>query len=262
MGRSKSIKISYDIFDSPIWEEKRVFSRFEAYVDMVLTADISSRQMSSSLRLLADRWNWTVGRVRWFISQMCNDGFITVSALKMGMIITINNTLNDTPNDTQKPSKIKGLCAVNNTPNDTPNDTPRKETSPVPLNKETSPTPPIEINPPISPKEKNGTPSYTPPCDFEEWWELYDKKVERAKCEVKWNRLSTEEKMACIAATPVYVASTPDKQYRKNPQTYLNNKSWNDEIINYGTDNNKEQQRRQRLIEAADLFAEYAGAGK
>lgn len=141
MGRSKSIKISYDIFDSPIWEEKRVFSRFEAYVDMVLTADISSRQMSSSLRLLADRWNWTVGRVRWFISQMCNDGFITVSALKMGMIITINNTLNDTPNDTQKPSKIKGLCAVNNTPNDTPNDTPRKETSPVPLNKETSPTP-------------------------------------------------------------------------------------------------------------------------
>jgi len=25
--------------------------------------------------------------------------------------------------------------------------------------------------------------------------------------------------------------STPDKQYRKNPETYLNNKSWNDEII-------------------------------
>lgn len=29
----------------------------------------------------------------------------------------------------------------------------------------------------------------------------------------------------------VYIKATPDKQYRKHPMTYLNNKSWNDEVI-------------------------------
>jgi hypothetical protein len=30
---------------------------------------------------------------------------------------------------------------------------------------------------------------------------------------------------------PNYRAATPDKTYRKNPETFLNNKSWNDELI-------------------------------
>jgi hypothetical protein len=28
-----------------------------------------------------------------------------------------------------------------------------------------------------------------------------------------------------------YKQAQPDKKFRKNPETYLNNKSWNDEII-------------------------------
>ena len=30
---------------------------------------------------------------------------------------------------------------------------------------------------------------------------------------------------------PLYKKSQPNKKYRKDPGTYLNNKSWNDEII-------------------------------
>ena len=30
---------------------------------------------------------------------------------------------------------------------------------------------------------------------------------------------------------PEYVLSTPNKEYRKNPATYLNNKGWENEII-------------------------------
>ena len=30
---------------------------------------------------------------------------------------------------------------------------------------------------------------------------------------------------------PAYINSTLDKQYRKNPETFLNSKGWNDEII-------------------------------
>lgn len=74
--------------------------------------------------------------------------------------------------------------------------------------------------------------------DFEEWWNLYQKKRGKEKCMKKWMKLSARDRQACIAATPAYVASTPDVAYRKDPYTYLNNKAWNDEIIyKHGTDN-------------------------
>ena len=66
---------------------------------------------------------------------------------------------------------------------------------------------------------------------FEEWWDMYGKKVDRKKCIRKWKSLSYNEKQLCLNATPAYVASTPDVAYRKNPLTYLNGECWNDEII-------------------------------
>jgi len=66
---------------------------------------------------------------------------------------------------------------------------------------------------------------------FEKFWNLYDKKEDKIKCEGKWNRLTNKDRKECIANLPAYVLSTPDKQFRKNPATYLNNKSWENEII-------------------------------
>lgn len=66
---------------------------------------------------------------------------------------------------------------------------------------------------------------------FAEWWESYDKKINRGDCKKKWKKLSDADKAAIKEHTPKYVASTPDKQFRKNPLSYLNEKSWKDEII-------------------------------
>ena len=41
---------------------------------------------------------------------------------------------------------------------------------------------------------------------------------------------------------PDYVNSTPDKKFRKDPTTYLNNKSFNDEIIISNGQNGKQEQ--------------------
>jgi hypothetical protein len=85
---------------------------------------------------------------------------------------------------------------------------------------------------------------------FETWWKLYDLKVGKEKCMQKWAKMTVKDREACIAATPAYVASTPDKQFRKRPLTYLNQKSWNDEIIprNNGTDKPTiDQQRTDKL---------------
>lgn len=66
---------------------------------------------------------------------------------------------------------------------------------------------------------------------FETFWDLYDKKEDRIKCERKWSHLTNKEREECIKKLPAYIKSTPDKKFRKNPATYLNNKSWENEII-------------------------------
>lgn len=65
---------------------------------------------------------------------------------------------------------------------------------------------------------------------FDAWWDSYDKKIDRSKCLTKFIKLSQKDKDDIIAYTPAYVKSTPDDQYRKNPATFLNNRSWENEI--------------------------------
>ena len=70
---------------------------------------------------------------------------------------------------------------------------------------------------------------------FNEFWNLYDKKVgDKNKIEVKWIKLNDSERIAIMQHIPLYKDAQPDKQYRKNPESYLNNRSWNDEIIHQG----------------------------
>jgi len=67
--------------------------------------------------------------------------------------------------------------------------------------------------------------------EFETFWNLYDKKAGvKAKLLKKWAKLKQSEKDKIFETLPKYVAST-EKKYRKNPETYLNNEAWNDEII-------------------------------
>ena len=74
---------------------------------------------------------------------------------------------------------------------------------------------------------------------FNAFWELYDKKVgDKKKLIAKWLKLTDADRNAIMVYLPKYKLSQPDKQYRKNPETFLNNKSWNDEIID-GANNGK-----------------------
>ena len=92
---------------------------------------------------------------------------------------------------------------------------------------------------------------------FGYWWDLYGKKIDRAKCERKFNKLTPAEQQACIAATPAYVASTPDLQFRRHPATYLNNKSWENQIIpRNNAANTKPSLEQQRLDKLASILTE------
>ena len=68
---------------------------------------------------------------------------------------------------------------------------------------------------------------------FDEFWMIYDKKVEKPQAEKSWKRIkpSVELQLTIYAAARQYVTATPDKKYRKNPSTWLNNHCWNDEVV-------------------------------
>jgi len=66
---------------------------------------------------------------------------------------------------------------------------------------------------------------------FEQFWDAYGKKVDKTKAQNKWDRLSTKDQQRAIEHVPGYVRATPDKQFRKNPVTYLNGKCWLDEDL-------------------------------
>lgn len=60
---------------------------------------------------------------------------------------------------------------------------------------------------------------------------IFMTKVGRPKSEAKWKKLSRKDQQAIIDYIPRYKEATPDKKYRKNPETFLNNRSWEDEIL-------------------------------
>lgn len=83
--------------------------------------------------------------------------------------------------------------------------------------------------------------------DFEYFWEIYNKKIDRVKCEKVWNKLNLEEINKITRCVQDYVNSTPDSKYRKNPLTYLNGKCFNDEI-NFSYPSNQLGKLEQNMI--------------
>ena len=87
--------------------------------------------------------------------------------------------------------------------------------------------------------------------EFERFWDMYGKKVgDKAKIKTKFLKLPKAVRLKIFETLPAYVEATPERKFRKNPETYLNNKAWNDEII---TDNGTRQPQNQNPWQSADL---------
>ena len=75
---------------------------------------------------------------------------------------------------------------------------------------------------------------------FEDFWNLYNKKIDTSRCKAKYEKLSERDKGKIKDSLPDYLKSIMDKTFLKNPQTYLNGQCWNDELINVNIKQNEE----------------------
>jgi hypothetical protein len=78
---------------------------------------------------------------------------------------------------------------------------------------------------------------------FDEFWNLYDKKVTKMQTIKKWNSLSLETQKLIMEYIPKYKESKPEIQFRRDPIRFLTKETWKDEIIF----NNKQSFKPQNL---------------
>lgn len=99
---------------------------------------------------------------------------------------------------------------------------------------------------------------YTPeieiedPYDFEHFWEIYDKKVDKAAAKRKYDKLPLSDRKAIINYLPQYKEAQPDKKYRKDPCTFLNRRAWENEII-YSNGNSRSNTQQSITTEAINI---------
>lgn len=65
---------------------------------------------------------------------------------------------------------------------------------------------------------------------FEEFWEMYGKRVGKEKTKSKWSKLKSKDVEAIFLTLPGYIASREVK-YRKDPERYLSNRVWDDDVL-------------------------------
>lgn len=65
---------------------------------------------------------------------------------------------------------------------------------------------------------------------FIDFYDLYDKKVSKAYSEKKWLSLTNKDRDLIMNHVPKYKKSQPDSKFRKDPITYLNSKTWLDDV--------------------------------
>jgi hypothetical protein len=67
---------------------------------------------------------------------------------------------------------------------------------------------------------------------FLAFWNAYDHKQDKVMAAKAWVRIAPSPDLAAeiTKAAAAYAASKPDKQYRKHPTTWLNNRCWENDL--------------------------------
>lgn len=80
-------------------------------------------------------------------------------------------------------------------------------------------------------KEDNRKEEYMSDFTFDQFWDKYPKKVAKAKCRPKFKKLKESEKDKIFKTLDNFIEYKPFESYtHPNPETYLNQKRWEDEI--------------------------------
>jgi hypothetical protein len=208
------IKLHRSLTEHWIYNERRKFSKLEAWIDILMTVnyedkkvlikgklyDVKRGQSILSLDSWAKRWNWDKSAVRRLFNLLQNDSMIEIISDNITTHITVC-----------KYDSYQGIENADETQTKRKRNSNENQTTLTKEDKEDK-----EIN----------------KIDFSVFWNLYDKKKDTKNCIEKWNKLKPLEQKQIIDCLPKYIKETPDKKYRKNPSSFLNQNTWLDYLEN------------------------------
>lgn len=88
--------------------------------------------------------------------------------------------------------------------------------------------PTVNVNVNVNDNKKDNT--FSRQRLLDEFWDSYDKKVGKIAFEREWNKLSEDDMILAISKAKIY-AKANEKKFRKDPERYIRNRSWEDEIV-------------------------------
>lgn len=97
---------------------------------------------------------------------------------------------------------------------------------------------------------------------FELFWDQYGKKVDVKKCSAKYSKIKESDRQLIKDSIVAYVESEPDKQYRKNPATWLNGECWNNDIEEKKPQQNEKRQLKNLDKQMVNIFLTESEASK
>ena len=215
------IKIHRSIVDHWLYTEKRTFSKFEAWNDILLMVnysdaksmikgklyDIKRGQSILSLESWGKRWNWDKSKVRRFMNALQSDEMIVLESDNITTRLTVckYETYQGErhTNETQKPRKRNAN---------------ELQTTPIEERKEEE-------------EQKEDKEIYS--NEFLEVWEMYKKRGNKKKSFELYNKLTNTKKELLKNHIPLYIENhiQNDKlDFLKHLPTYINGEVWNDEL--------------------------------
>jgi len=212
------IKLHRSLSDHWLWDFKSP-DKAMAWIDLLMMArhsdgsammkgklvNIDRGQVAISQISMQKRWKWSQNKVKRFLLMLTNQGMITIKTNDITTIVSICNF-----NSFQDEDKS----------NERPPERPDERITDDQSNED------------IRMKEWKEGKKKKLDDEFENVWNIYGKKGNKKTCKAKYSKLSDSTKRDLLNHIPIYALSTPDKQYRKNFETYLNQEVWNDEIEN------------------------------
>jgi hypothetical protein len=132
MAEKGYIKLNRKFFMNFLWNETRIYSRAEAWIDLIQLAryeasdeiikgvliEIQRGELPVSIRFLESRWGWSNTKVSGFLKMLGDLGMITVKSVRGQTVINlvnygVYNDGDDGENSTKTPVKRHRNATVN-----------------------------------------------------------------------------------------------------------------------------------------------------
>lgn len=266
------ISLHRSITEHWIYQEKRIFSKYEAWLDILLGVnhqdnkimfdgallEVKRGEKVTSIRQLTDKWGWSNSKVTRFLKALESDGMITRKSDTKKTVISVINYDKYQNNDLQKRQQSDSETPQMNHQNAT--ETPQTHTN----NNVNNDNNDNNVNKDIL---SNKSDKVNHQENFNRLWELYPKGRKQGK-----DKAFLSYKKAIKEGITDKVIKTAIQNYKKQIEiqqtelhfikqgsTWFNQKCWNDEYITENYSKNSGRLKNDQVTQEDDKYFKEIG---